>query len=311
MANSEISPQTAAITCAENVAVLSLLYPTSSPSSNIPADRHIQQTGYALPLDREKVLVGMLAYLAHTDDNPNTIPAICIEEVPKAACLRVLLAVNKAREESNKKILDNLQKRFDELFALLAKVDDGPSDIEESLSATIVSMCSSRILSRMRLIPNYKNQKKPPIKERLQVVINRLREVARTNPKTPELLISIESFTKEAESVIRLIDEWEKDQTPSHLKSLVHGVHTLWTSGKIHGELMNVPTDVLCPSSREALMDSLFKVARYREAAGLLYRTAKEFPLARRMQIMPIELPKHAFDKVPTDKMKVKNYLAV
>lgn len=123
MAGNIISPQTTAITCAENIAVLNLLHPRPSlPFSNTPADRHNQQTNYTLPLEREKSLAGILAFLAHINDDPNTIPAVCIEEDPQGERLRVLLAVNKAKDSDNNKILDKLRQGFDDIFALLANV---------------------------------------------------------------------------------------------------------------------------------------------------------------------------------------------
>lgn len=126
MAANDISPQRAAITCAENVAVLDLLQPTTSlPFSNILAEHQKEETNYTLPLGRENSLAGILAFLAHIKDGPNIIPAVCIEEDHRAECLRVHLAVNKASESDNNGLLDYLKEGFDDLFALLANARGG------------------------------------------------------------------------------------------------------------------------------------------------------------------------------------------
>lgn len=131
MAKATMTPQAAAIACAENIAVLHLLHSEassrfstlSSPFSNQVANHQSQRTGYILPFDREKSLTGILAFLAHINDDPNIIPAVCIEEIPGAQRINVLLAVNKASADDGKQILDDLKLRFNEIFALMAGVE--------------------------------------------------------------------------------------------------------------------------------------------------------------------------------------------
>jgi hypothetical protein len=89
--------QAPAITCAENVALLSLLHSVPSlPSSNQMNGLQISQRRYTLPFDRERSLVGTLAFLANTKDDPDHIPAVCVEEDPDSVSLNVLFAVNKS-----------------------------------------------------------------------------------------------------------------------------------------------------------------------------------------------------------------------
>lgn len=131
VAKATMTPQAAAIACAENIAVLHLLHSEassrfstlSSPFSNPVEDYHSQRAGYTLPFDKEKSLVGILAFLAHPNDDPNTIPAVCIEENPGAKGIKVLLSVNKASADDGKQILDDLKLRFNGIFALMDQVE--------------------------------------------------------------------------------------------------------------------------------------------------------------------------------------------
>ncbi|RYP42521.1 hypothetical protein DL767_000209 [Monosporascus sp. MG133] len=175
--------QAAAITCAESIAILYLLHSVpEQPSSNPVMDHQSRRTGHTLSFVRERSLASTLAFLARTTDNPNYIPAVCIEECPEpAARLNVLLAVNKARPEDGKQVLASLKEGFSRIFALLSLANDDPG-------------------------------------------------------------------------------------------------------------------------ARDNLINTLGKVSRYREAAAYLYSTARRLALARKMQIVTVELPKKAFDRVPTDQ---------
>lgn len=74
---------TPAITCAENVALVSLLHsvPNSGPVQSVPAPpssnmmNHLSsgREDYILSFDRERSLAGILAFLAQTEDDPNHI----------------------------------------------------------------------------------------------------------------------------------------------------------------------------------------------------------------------------------------------
>ncbi|RYP08592.1 hypothetical protein DL764_001827 [Monosporascus ibericus] len=89
------TPQAAAITCAENIAILHLLHSVpEQPSSNPVVDHRSRRTGHTLSFDRERSLTSSLAFLARTTDNPNYIPAVCIEESPEPAARLNLLVAN-------------------------------------------------------------------------------------------------------------------------------------------------------------------------------------------------------------------------
>jgi hypothetical protein len=115
-----------AVTCAENIALLYLLHSVPDRPSRNPIDYFpTHQNGYTLSLQRERSLVGTLAFLSNLKDGPDHIPAVCVQEGPKSAFLSVLLAVNKARPGDGKEVLQNLKLGFERIFALLSQVIDG------------------------------------------------------------------------------------------------------------------------------------------------------------------------------------------
>lgn len=118
-----------AVTCAKNVALLSLLHSISNfgpvsvpapPSSNTIGHLPSGRKDYILSFDRERSLAGILAFLAQTEDDPNHIPAVCIEQVLELGSLNVLLAVNKSKWSDGDTILHHLKQCFDGLFSVLS-----------------------------------------------------------------------------------------------------------------------------------------------------------------------------------------------
>lgn len=121
--NNILSPT---IICAESIALLHLLHsvptlPSSNPIDNLP----LQQDGYTLSFSRERSLVGTLAFLSNTVDDPNHIPALCVEEDPESSCLNVLLAVNRTNWNDGIQVLQDLKRAFERIFDILSEVSNG------------------------------------------------------------------------------------------------------------------------------------------------------------------------------------------
>jgi hypothetical protein len=117
-------PSASAITRAESIALLHLLHavptrPSSNPTDSLP----IRPKGYTLPFERERNLAGTLAYLSSTKDDPDHIPAVCVEEIPKSASLSVLLAVNKVKRGDGNQVLQGLKQGFERIFTALSRLD--------------------------------------------------------------------------------------------------------------------------------------------------------------------------------------------
>jgi len=124
------------ITCAENIALLYFLHTVPAlPSSNPITRSPIPQEGYSLSFEQEKSLADTLAFLSSTKDDPNLIPAVCIEEKPESNSMNVLLAVNRVTRQGGNKFLENVRERFEILFDVLSRASDG------ELNAFIYILC--------------------------------------------------------------------------------------------------------------------------------------------------------------------------
>jgi hypothetical protein len=114
-----------AIACAENVALLHLLHSVpTTPSSNPTDSLRDCRRGYTLSLERERNLADTLAFLSNIEDDPNHIPAVCVEEGPKSAFLNVLVAVNKAKRNDGHQFLRKLKLGFERIFVVLSRAQD-------------------------------------------------------------------------------------------------------------------------------------------------------------------------------------------
>ena len=112
-----------AITCAENIALLSLLHTVPTPPSQNPNDSlQTSHRAYTLSFGRERSLTSTLAFLSNIKDDPNHIPAVCVEEDPNSAFLSVLLAVNKSRRHDGRQVLQALKQGFERIFAVLSQL---------------------------------------------------------------------------------------------------------------------------------------------------------------------------------------------
>lgn len=121
--NNLLSP---AIICAESIALLHLLHSVPTlPSSNSTDNLLLHQEGYTLSFARERSLVGTLAFLSNTKDDPNHIPALCVKEDPESSCLSVMLAVNRAKWNDGNQVLQELKLGFERIFVILSEVSNG------------------------------------------------------------------------------------------------------------------------------------------------------------------------------------------
>jgi len=130
----------ASLSCAENIALFNLLHASrkegtlgkdcvpARPSVGPVESLTIHREDYVLSFERERSLAGALAYLSNIKDDPNRIPAICIEEVHRPrgkSSLRILLAVNKSEYKDGDDFLQTIKTGFEGIFAELSQaVDD-------------------------------------------------------------------------------------------------------------------------------------------------------------------------------------------
>lgn len=109
------------IACAESIAFLYLIHPVpTQPSANTVDSPTCNSKHYTLPFHRERSLTSTLAFLSSINDDPNYIPAICVQEDSENSCLKVLIAVNQAKWGHGHKILQDIKRGFEGIFPLLA-----------------------------------------------------------------------------------------------------------------------------------------------------------------------------------------------
>ncbi|THV44102.1 hypothetical protein BGAL_0733g00010 [Botrytis galanthina] len=269
-----------AITCAENIALLSLLHRVPvSPSLNPISNLSVRHERYDLSFERERSLASVLAFLSSISDNPDHVTAVCVEEDHETMSLNVLLAINKAQQNDNSQIQEEMKLGFERIFAGLAQVSD------------------ARILCRLRLAGNSRKSSKQPFSMVLKEAVRSLGYLERAGTPT-----AVSKFVERAREVMQLIDSWKGYQTFTRLGELVEGVYHLRQVGDLQVVLNTIPNRAMDPSSRKNLLNIIRKVARYREAARFLYRTAKRFTLVRQMKIVLINLPLEAFRKSAVDQ---------
>lgn len=75
---------------------------------------------YALPLNTERQLARTLAFLSHSKDDSDHIPALCLEEDQDTGGLNVIFAVNRISHKDGGAAIDRIKAGFDRLFSNLA-----------------------------------------------------------------------------------------------------------------------------------------------------------------------------------------------
>ncbi|KAF2101672.1 hypothetical protein NA57DRAFT_34292, partial [Rhizodiscina lignyota] len=293
------TPPTCAISSAENIALLHLLHSVPTLPSSNPADIPTsRQNIYALSFKRERSLAGTLAFLSNIKDDPSHIPAVCVEECKKSTRLNVVLAVNKATFEDGSQILREIKQGLEGIFDVLSRTDD--TNLESDIFATIISVCSPRILCRLGIARKKGGTLKTPIQPVLQKALDAIEQL--NSHHSRKMSHVAQNFKERAKEVIKLVDLWAKYRTTVGLGKLVEGIFYLWQLRELPTLLSAIPNRFMDPSSRRNLLNITGKVARYREAAKFLYSTAKKYPLVRKLNVVLANLPQEAFRSVANGK---------
>ncbi|KAJ5160852.1 uncharacterized protein N7482_007856, partial [Penicillium canariense] len=287
--------QAPATACAETIALSSFFYKVpASVIRNTTNQFSIDQENYVLPFSKERRLTEVLAFLAKAKDGRDHIPAICVEQNSSGTSLNVILAVNKSTYGDGNEILQDLKRSFDKIFHILHDSHFDKYEIQRDIFASIISMCSPRILHRLRL---EREATKTPIQNLLKEAIFNVRRINSQKLHSKGLSGTSSSFISEANKVIQLVDRWVKNQTLDKLGDLVEGIHHLQqTAPHLYDLFDSISNNHMNPSLRASLLNIIRKVSRYWESARQLYRTAKKFPLVRNMEIQLASLPQKAFE---------------
>ncbi|KJZ74046.1 hypothetical protein HIM_06495 [Hirsutella minnesotensis 3608] len=271
------------VACAEAVSLLHLLHPVPAKPSinNPPGWMDVGGGAHVLPLASESSLASTLAFLSSVKDDPNHVSALCIHEDPTTTTLNVLIAVNQARQGDGTSYLRRVERGFNEIFTLLSKAHETKNTEDQAFSG-IVSMCSDRILSRMRLATHKRKQPRQTIMILLQETIT---------------LVGAEfpDYRQKAQTVVKLLNQWTKHQTRQRLGHVVDAILQLSRTSDLPRLLGSIPNATMGPSERSNLLRMITRVGRYREAARFLYRLAKKHEIARHMRTIRVSLPQSAF----------------
>lgn len=130
----------ASLSCSENIALFHLLHAgrgkdgvlskdsvPALPSVNLVEALPNHRDEYILSLERERSLASALAYISNIDDDPNHIPAVCIEEDHRPrdkSSLRIMLAVNRSGRKDGDEMLQRIKIGLERIFAEISQVVD-------------------------------------------------------------------------------------------------------------------------------------------------------------------------------------------
>lgn len=152
-------------------------------------------------------------------------------------------------------------------------------DIGNQILTAVVSICSPRILSRLRLTSKSRPTTKRPLKGTLQEALLAVK-IARPKLKDGNLLKTADNFTLRAKEVEKLLDSWSHYQVDARLVEVVEGIYRLQQIVGLSNLIGTIPNQDMNPTARKSLLNIVHKVGRYWEVARYLYRTAKKSPLA-------------------------------
>lgn len=124
--NMPLIDQESNILCAELIVLNYLLseFP-ETPSQTRTSQSTPSNKQYRLPFSIERDLVETLSFLSKTQDGPDYIPAVCVEQDQAGDHLNVLLAVNKCSWNDGDDILRSLKERFEDIFHVLCTTEYG------------------------------------------------------------------------------------------------------------------------------------------------------------------------------------------
>lgn len=163
-------------------------------------------------------------------------------------------------------------------------------------------MTSPRILCRLRLTSTKRKGTRSSIKAILQKAILGIQCINSEKAHNLNLVDISYSFISESKKVIQLVNNWSKHQVQPRLRELVEGICQLNEIEDLPNLLHLIPSGasgvVQDSNFASCLLNIIRKVSRYQEAARVLYRFAKKFPLVRNMEPRLATLPREVYDRL-------------
>lgn len=159
----------------------------------------------------------------------------------------------------------------------------------------VISMCSERILERLGVhdLPAAHGKVRKPIKAPLITAVDYLK----TSRRVRRLREAAEGVVQGLRRIIRAIDAWSNHRVLPELRAVLDAGYDLSNIRGWDSIIASIPNRILSPTQRDKIVDVVTKIARYREVARYLYRTAKKFPIARNIRVVTVDLAPAAFGK--------------
>ncbi|KAJ9142119.1 hypothetical protein NKR23_g7368 [Pleurostoma richardsiae] len=225
--------------------------------------------------------------------------AVCVEETPCGQGVKVLIAVNTLAPESGHVVLRLVQNSFNRIFQILQRFrSDSYNNIENDVFEEIINLCQKRILNRMR-------SKKSPVRhdkkaecylgELFGDFVDALRRQGNRD-------LAFQMHIDEAQSVLDILEEFEHDSNPQdtlekRVANVVQKIQHFMEDVNL-GRLLETAKGI-SQESRSTILDSMRKIARYREAARFLYRRAKKYPILQNAHATQVRLDASVFPQSP------------
>ncbi|KAK1690979.1 hypothetical protein BDP55DRAFT_510497, partial [Colletotrichum godetiae] len=276
------------VACAENISLLFLLNKLQHKSQPNPRSSYpIGEKERTLHFGRERSLCGAFAFLASIDGNPDFIPAVYIEERTEQRRLEIVVAVNKKGPSKGEEILSDIKRGFEQIFLQLKNLD-GKFEIENRVFEEVVRMCYDRILNRIREEQPGKSHGRPTRKRQS---IERLIETLNVYFTQPDnSTVQSQNLLAKARDITKSLGRWRKYQDPSRLKQLVEDMFQLSRVDHFEKLVHMISHREMDPCSKSSLCNMILKVSRYREVSRHIYRTAKNYPIARYADVVTVNL---------------------
>jgi hypothetical protein len=157
-------------------------------------------------------------------------------------------------------------------------------------------MCAKRILLRLRLLKNARNSQKQSFQLKLRSAVYCLNKDGSTGSNLQRYK-QLSDFVEMARLVTKSADAWVNHQTTMKLNELVDSVYNLKQKINIEALSNAMTARNMDPGSRRSLINTINKVARYREIARSLYRMSRKNTLLRHLELIPVNLPIAAFSR--------------
>lgn len=160
-------------------------------------------------------------------------------------------------------------------------------DVQAKVFDAVVSMCSARIIERIGTGKGKMGKEQKSIGNVLSTVIKDLRHQSRP----------VQDVHHRVKTVITLIDAWSRHRVDRRLGAIVDGMHDLYNSDAWRPFIASIPSPQFQKSQIDRLEKAVRKLARYRDVSTYLYRTARKYPIARAVLVVPVDLPPALFER--------------